>query len=159
MMRQPTLEALAISDGKLALTLAMIHSLTSDLATCHKLGFWRDCPLEMLGHPLEDRRINPEWERITPKTICAELYSAELQHTLDLLAEGFRLIVSVAGLIARAKRMSAEMAYTPKADLTVQQRRAAKRSAYGKTYRNFHKERLAQNQRNRRNKNKTPQEA
>ena len=153
-VRQPTLEALAVSDGRLALALAIIHSLTTDLATCHKLKFWQDCPLEMLGHPLEEKRINPEWAHITPKTVCAELYGAELQYTLDLLAEGFHLIVSVGGLIARAKRMSAEMAYTPKADLTVQQRRAEKRAAYGKKHRAIHRERLAKYQRDRRNKNK-----
>ena len=141
-------------DGRLALTLAIVHSLTVDLATCHKMGFWKVSPLEMVGHQLEQKRLHREAHLVTPASIIEELYGAELEHTLDLLADGFRCHVTVAGLIQRAKRLSAEMTYTPRVDLTAQKQRAARRSDYGKGYREIHKARLAQMQRNRRNKNK-----
>lgn len=145
-------EKLIGGDGKLALTLAIIHSLTVDLATCHKMGFWKVSPLEMVGHPLEQKRLHLDAHLVTPATIIEELYGANLQHTMDLLHEGFRLVVTVSGLIKRAKALSAEMTHTPRVNSTAQTERASKRSDYGRKYRQFHKERLAQLQRERRNK-------
>jgi len=151
-MNEQDLNNASIDERRLALMLAVIHSLTTDLATTHKLKMWAECPLEMLGHPRADNRLHNEAPKITPKMICGELYGQELQDTLDTLCAGFGVKETVRDMIQRSKRMSANMTYVPFVDIKKERQRLAQKSDYGRKYRQFHKERLAQLQRERRNK-------
>ena len=136
-----------IDERRVALMHGLIHSLVHDLATTHHLKMWTVCPLEMLGHQQSEKRIHNEAPKITPKMVCEELYGAALQHTMDMLNAG-----TVNDLIMRAKRMSAELKYIPFIDPERIRRRFLQKSDYGRKYREKHKERLARNQRERRNK-------